>query len=295
MGKSLSVKKDWDDRLGKKIKDAMSILGVSVRALSETTGIEPQTLYSILNGHHQPSLIKLESICNALKVSVDALLDLEVNTLSLFPRDDQESLSYARFEDIWFGPEGGERISISRSFSMANYSEALRESMLRHIERAGEEQVTLAMEAFRARQEVIRKKEKRRIEVVTDAEVSDFICQRPPYDQVQRDLIVECVEGIIRRIKENPLDYELVIIPGLHHRVNYEIINREVILFNLGTIFLRQTHKSILDHFLREVGRFKTDLAIHANGEEVAAYLKKLLESRDIKGRGAKQPIPDGH
>ncbi len=278
MSSQHSSKKVWDDRLGKKIKDAMGILDVSVKNLAESTGIEAQTIYSILNGHHQPSLAKLEAICNALQVSMDSLLDLEVNTLSIFEGDEHESLSYARFEDIWFGPDGGERISVSRNFSLANYSEELRESSLRNIEHADEDHTKLSMEAFKARQEVTRKKEKRLIEIVTDAEVSDFICQRPPYDTLPRALIIECVEGIISKIKLNPLDYQLIIIPARYHKVNYEIINREVILFNLGTIFLRQTHRSILDHFIKEVGRFKTKYALHSNESEIIAFLRGLLK-----------------
>ena len=47
-------------RLGKKIRHVMNSFGFSVKQLSQKTDIELQTLYSILNGHHLPSIDKLE-------------------------------------------------------------------------------------------------------------------------------------------------------------------------------------------------------------------------------------------
>lgn len=73
-----------NNKIGKKIRDTMNSFGISVKELSRKTGIEVQTLYSILNGHHSPSVEKLEAICKALQISMDSLLDLEVNTFPIF-------------------------------------------------------------------------------------------------------------------------------------------------------------------------------------------------------------------
>ena len=268
-----------NNKIGKKIRDTMNAYGVSVKELSRKTGIEPQTLYSILNGHHRASVEKLEAICKALQISMDSLLDLEVNTFPIFPRKYEESLSYANFEDIWFGPNGGERISVSRNFSIANQSEELRRSILKNIYHFPEDRLDIAMAAFRKRQEVIRNKEKRRLEIVVESEVIDFIRQRDPYHLIDKTLIIDCIQRILRRLQEEPLNFEVVVIPRQYFLVNYEIINREVILFDLGTVFYRQTHPSVLTHFLKEVEDFKFRLARYSNREEVIQFFQEQLNA----------------
>ncbi len=268
-----------NNKIGKKIRDTMNSFGISVKELSRKTGIEIQTLYSILNGHHSPSVEKLEAICKALQISMDSLLDLEVNTFPIFPRKYEESLSYARFEDVWFGPNGGERISVSRNLSVANQPEELRRLILKNIYNFPEDRLDLAMEAFRKRQEVIRNKEKRRIEIVVESEIIDFIHQRDPFHLIPRELIVQCIEGVIQRLEEHPLDFEVIIIPRQYFLVNYEIINREVILFDLGTVFYRQTHPSILKHFLKEVEYFKFEIARYNQRDEVIQFFREHLNA----------------
>ncbi len=257
----------------------MTAFQMSVKELSQKTKIEPQTLYSIINGHHQASVEKLEAICKALHISMDALLDMEVNTIPHYARKYEESLSYARFEETWFGPNGGERISVSRNLSVANQSEALRASMLKNIYRYPEDKLELAMSAFRKRQQVIKEKEKRRLEIVVESEVVDFIRQRKPFNLLEKELIIETIEQVMQRLENEPLNFEVVLIPRQFFLVNYEIINREVILFDLGTVFFRQTHESILEHFLREVEDFKFRLAAVSERDAVLQFFKEQLDA----------------
>ncbi len=268
-----------ENKIGKKIKDTLNSFGISVQELSRQTGIEPQTLYSIVNGHHQASVEKLEKICKVLHISLDALLDLDVNTFPIYPPKYEESLSYAHFEDVWFGPNGGERISVSRNLSIANHSVELRRQFLKNIYRFPDEKLEQALVAFKKRQEVIKRKEKRRIEIVVESEIVDFIHQREPFDLVDRPLIIECIEGVINRLENEPLNFEVILIPRQFFLVNYEIINREVILFDLGSVFFRQTHPSILEHFLNEVQNFKYNLASIAERNQVLQFLKEHLDA----------------
>lgn len=251
----------------------MTALGMSVKELSAKTGIELQTLYSILNGHHQPSLKKMEAICATLQISLDSLLDLEVNTYFIYPQEYEATHSMASFEDIWFGPAGGERISVSRNLSIANYTMEVKEAVLRKIYKFPEDRIERAMEGFRQRQEVINEKEKQRLEIVNEHEILDFIYQEEPFNQLEQDQVYGVIESVVQRLENNPLDYEVIIVPRQHLLVNYEIINREVLLFDLGSVFLRQTHESILKHFLNEVETFKFKLAKYSAREQVIDFL----------------------
>lgn len=271
------AEKTKNNKIGKKIRDNMEAFGVSVKKLSAETGIEAQTLYSILNGHHQASLDKLELICKVLHISLDALLDIEVNTFPLYAKKYEESLSYARFEDVWFGPHGGERISVSRNLSVANQSEALRRSILKNIYGHPPEYLEQAMNAFRKRLEVIERKEKRRLEIVVESEVDDFIRQRKPFNLIEKELIVECIKNVTERLENNPLDFEVILIPRQFFLVNYEIINREVVLFDLGSVFFRQTHSDIIQHFLKEVEEFKFRRASISDRGAVIQFFRERL------------------
>ncbi len=268
-----------ENKIGKKIKDTLNAFGITVKELSRKTGIEAQTLYSIINGHHQASVEKLEKICKTLHLSMDALLDMEVNTFPIFPQQYEESLSYAHFEDVWFGPSGGERISVSRNFSIMNQSVELRRQFLKNIYEIPEDRLEQAISAFKKRQEVIKRKEKRRLEIVVESEVVDFIHQREPFDRLDKSLIVDCIENIIDRLKNEPLNFEVILIPRQFFLVNYEIINREVILFDLGSVFFRQTHPSLLEHFLNEVQDFKFKRASIAQRDHVLQFLEEHLNA----------------
>ncbi len=267
-------------RIGKKIRDTMKQFGISVKELSQKTGIELQTLYSILNGHHQASVEKLEAISRELQLSIDALLDLEVNTFPIFAEPYKASLSYAEFEDIWFGPTGGERISVSRNFSVMNHSPELRKEFLEKIYGLGKKEIKIALDSFEKRMEVIKKKEKSRLELVVDSEVSDFIKQREPFNLLSKKLVRECVENIIDKLENEPLNFEVVIIPRQYFLVNYEIINREVILFDLGTVFFRQTHPTLIKHFINEVELLKFKRSKISERSEVINFLRKLLNAK---------------
>ncbi len=65
-------------RLGKKNTTRNEFIWLFCETTFAKNYIELQTLYSILNGHHLPSIDKLEVISRALHLSIDALLDIEV-------------------------------------------------------------------------------------------------------------------------------------------------------------------------------------------------------------------------
>ncbi|GEM_PF-913343 len=269
--------------IGKKLRQAMKDLSISVKELAEKTGMRPQTIYSILNGHHRPSSVKLKALCQELHVSIDSLLDLETNAFPIFPDPYQESLSYAVFEDNWFGAYGGERISVSRGFSTANQSLKMRESMLRNVLNYSDAQVKTALAAFEKRNEVIAKKEKHRVEIVVQSEITDLIQQKDFFAAIPQKYIFEMIENIIDMLINQPHKLDVFIIPRQYFLVNYEIINREVILFDLGSVFLRQSHQSLLEHFLKEVEEFKSKHAIYQNRYDVVEFLKEQMEKARTK------------
>ncbi|NOX66839.1 MAG: helix-turn-helix transcriptional regulator [Chlorobi bacterium] len=265
------------ERLGKKIRHAMNAYGYTVKQLAEKTNIELQTLYSILNGHHLPSIDKLELLSKALHLSIDALLDIEVNTFPIFSSPHQAGMSYAEFEDIWFGENGGERISVSRNFSIMNQSVELRKEILKKIYKFTNQQIDQSIEAFIHRKGIIEKKEKNRLEIVVSSEIEDFIKRRDVFNLISPNLIGEMIEGIIDRLENHPMNFEVVIICRQHFLVNYEMINREVILFDLGSVFFRQTHPKLLEHFLKEVEALKFKNAKINQRDKVVKYLRGLL------------------
>lgn len=265
------------ERLGKKIRHAMNAYGYTVKQLAEKTNIELQTLYSILNGHHLPSIDKLESLSKVLHLSIDALLDIEVNTFPIFSSPHQAGMSYAEFEDIWFGENGGERISVSRNFSIMNQSVELRKEILKKIYKFTNQQIDQSIEAFLHRKGIIEKKEKNRLEIVVSSEIEDFIKRRDVFSLISPNLIGEMIEGIIDRLENHPMNFEVVIICRQHFLVNYEMINREVILFDLGSVFFRQTHPKLLEHFLKEVEALKFKNAKINQNDKVVKYLRGLL------------------
>lgn len=275
MSKSNELKKS--NKISKKIKDHLNIYGITAKGLAEKTGIELNTLYSIINGHQQPSVEKLERICSTLQISIDALLDLEVNTFPVYSQKVDESLFLAKFEDVWFGENGGERIVVSRNFSTANQSEALRRIIYKKIYQLPNDQVESAMQAFLKRQRIIQKKEKSRIEIVVESEVTDFILQRKPFDLIDSKLIHECVNGIISKLENDPLSYDLILIPRQFFSVNYEIINREVMVFDFGSALFRQTHPNILQNFLKEIEKYKYSLSCYPDRKQTIEFLRKLL------------------
>ena len=265
------------ERLGKKIRHAMNAYGYTVKQLAGETNIELQTLYSILNGHHLPSIDKLESLSKVLHLSIDALLDIEVNTFPIFSSPHQAGMSYAEFEDIWFGENGGERISVSRNFSIMNQSVELRKEILKKIYKFTNKQIDQSIEAFIHRKGIIENKEKNRLEIVVSSEVEDFIKRRDVFNLISPNLIGEMIEGIINRLENHPMDFEVIIICRQHFLVNYEMINREVILFDLGSVFFRQTHPKLLEHFLKEVEALKFKNAKINQRDKVVKYLRGLL------------------
>ncbi len=271
------MEEDKSIRIGKKIRETMNSHKMSVKELAQNTGIELQTLYSILNGHHQASVEKLAAISKELHLSIDALLDLEVNTFPIYSTTHEAASSYAKFEDIWFGITGGERISVSRNLSVVNQSMQLRKEFLENIYKLNPKQVKEALSAFEKRKEILKKKEKRRLEIVVESELIDYITRREPFNQLSQNLVEQSIENVIQKLENDALNFEVIIIPRQNFLVNYEIINREVILFDLGSVFFRQTHDSIVNHFLAEVEMLKFKLAKISDRNEVIQFFKDQI------------------
>lgn len=266
--------------VSEKLKTTLKSHGLTPAELAEQTDINVRTVYSILNGHQMGSADKLQRICTVLHISMDDLFELQVNSYPIFPKPYEEGRSYSHFEKIWFGEEGGERISVSRGFSVMNQSKELREDILKKVYGYSGKDLTVAMDSFLERKEIIEKREKNRLEIVVKSEIKDFILRRSPYDQVKKHLINDCVEHIIDRLKNDNLRFEVVFIPRQWFLVNYEIINRKVILFDMGTIFLKQQNTIILEHFLQEVHDLKTNHSLFRDTETQIEYLRGLLSAK---------------
>lgn len=263
--------------LGKKIKGVLASYGQSPLWLSEAAGIELPTVYSILNGHQLPSLEKLRKVCMALNISVDWLLEIETDAFYVFAQPGSESGRYAEFESAFLGERGGERISVSRGFSIVHQPIELRRQVLTRIFGWEGETLENALDAFTARREVIDRLEKRRVEYVVLSEIEDFISRRRPWDRVDPDLIEEFIASIIDRLRTDPIGFDVVVIPRQLFLVNYEILNREAIVFDLGTVFLRQSQQRIVDHFLHEVEQLHLHPDTISGRQQLVMLLEGLL------------------
>lgn len=270
--------------VGKKLKSTLSTSGQTPAWLSEKSGIGLPTVYAILNGYQLPSLEKLRRICTAMNVSIDWLLEVESDAFYVFPEPGSESLSYAEFESMTLMEGAGERISVSRGFSIVNQPLELRRQILERVYLLKGRALEIAMDSFVARREVLGKVEKRRVEYVVTSEIEDFVNQRAPWDRVQWSLIREFIDSIIHRLETDPLGFEVILVPRQFFLVNYEILNREVVVFDHGSMFLRQSSKRVVKHFMSEVE------ALHVNPESIASrkavsrFLEKLAGSRLVGG-----------
>jgi len=263
--------------IGSTLKRVLKEKGLKPADLARETGINVRTVYSILNGHQMAGPENLTSICGILGISLDDLFQVGMNSHPIFSKPYEESRSYAHFENIWFGENGGERISVSRGFSIMNQSRAMRQEILEKIFGLGAHEVQVALDGFHERQQIIRAKEKQRLEIVVASEIVDLIQRRPPFNKISSAHIDEMLKGIISRLEQDSLSFELVIIPRERFVVNYQIINREVILFDLGTIFLRQQNPVMLEHFLKEVNEFKTNYNLYPAVADQIRFLKGEL------------------
>ncbi len=243
--------------IGATLKRVLKEKDLKPANLAKETGINVRTIYSILNGYQMAGPENLASICGILGISLDDLFQVGMSSHPIFSKPYEESRSYAHFENIWFGENGGERISVSRGFSIMNQSLEMREEILQKIFGLGTSELDVALQGFIERQNIIQAKEKQRLEIVVESEIADLLNRRPPFDRISSHHIDDMLQRIIDRLEQDSLSFELVIIPRERFVVNYQIINREVILFDLGTTFLRQTNPVMLEHFLKEVAEFK--------------------------------------
>lgn len=271
--------------LGRKFKEALHRSGQSANWLAENTGIGLSTIYSIINGYQLPSLDKMRQLSKTLNLSVDWLLDIENDSFYIRPETGRESQSYAEFEEFWLGESSGERLSVSRNFSIVHQPVSLRKQVLERIYNLSDENIEISLNAFTARRKVIDQFERRRLEIVVISEIEDFILQRGPWDRLDFELIEEFTESIIARLKRDLLGLEIVLIPRQQFLVNYEILNREVILFDLGTIFLRQSHNNIVEHFIEEIQNFQRHPETIDERGHVIEFLQDLLEKARDKAK----------
>jgi len=260
--------------VGATLKDLMREKGMKPADLAQATGINVRTIYSILNGHQLPGPDKLKALSSVLEVSLDDIFYSGLETHPIFSRPFEEARSYAHFEKSWFGPDGGERISVSRNFSVMNQSPEMRAEVLSRIYNLEGADLDRALNGFLERLAVIEEKERRRIEVVVESEIRDLLAGRSVFGKISSTYIRQMINGIIQRLEEEPLSYELIVIPRERFVVNYEIINRKVILFDLGTVFLRQQNGVILEHFLEEVREFRRTHNLYLTLAEQIAFLR---------------------
>jgi transcriptional regulator with XRE-family HTH domain len=265
------------ESLGKKIRAALHRLGETPKWLSHKSGIGVSTVYSILNGHQLPSLDKLRQLCKVLNLSVDWLLDIESDSFYLRPDPGRESQSYAELEEFWLSQGSGERLSVSRGFSIVHQPLGLREQVLERIYQLPKKSVEISLDAFVHRRQVIDKHERRRLEIVVQSEIEDFILGRPPWDVLDFSLIKEFVGSIITRLREDLIGFEVTLIPRQLFVINYEILNREIIVFDLGQIFMRQSHANLVEHFIKEIQTFRGHPAALNERSQVIAFLEQTL------------------
>ena len=278
-GKSISA-----ESLGRKIRAALHRTSKSPKWLAAKSGIGVSTVYSILNGHQLPSLDKLRQLAGVLNLSVDWLLDIESDSFYFQPEPGRESQSYAEIEEFWLGQGNGERLSVSRGFSIVHQPIALREQVLDRIYHLNEEQIEVSLDAFIHRRQAIDEYERRRVEIVVQSEVEDFIFRRPPWDRLDFSLIKEFVESIICRLREDLLGFEMALIPRQLFLVNYEVLNREIIVFDFGHIFQRQSQTKLVQHFINEIQLFRSHPETLNERSEVIQFLEqaiKKVESKD--------------
>ncbi|TWT90302.1 helix-turn-helix protein [Pseudobythopirellula maris] len=278
------------EALGRKIRAALYQTGETPKWLAVKSGIGVSTVYSILNGHQLPSLEKLRQLCSVLNLSIDWLLDIESDSFYLRPQIGHESRSYADLEEFWLSQGSGERLSLSRGFSIVHQPLSLREQVLKRIYELPQEQADVAMEAFVHRRRVIDEHERRRVEVVVQSEVEDFVLRRPPWDRLDAEPIKEFIETIISRLREDLLGFEVVLIPRQLFVVNYEILNREIIVFDLGQVFMRQSHQNLLDHFMRQVSECQKHPESIVERSEVIQFLEQTLQRAGAFDDSSPQP-----
>ncbi len=263
--------------LGKKIKSSLHQSGQSVHWLAESTHISLSTVYSILNGHQTPSLDKIRRICTVLNLSLDWLLEIESDSFYIRPDVGYESQTYAELEEFWLGEGSGERLSVSRGFSIVHQPVELRRQVLDRIYQLSGPQIEKSIDAFTTRRQIIDNFENRRVEIVVQSEIEDFVNQRPPWDSLDFVLIKQFIEAIVKRLQEDTLGLDVSLIPRHLFLVNYEIVNREIILFDLGHLFLRQSHRNVIDHFVREIQEFRSHPMTIDDRSEVIRFLEKKL------------------
>ena len=205
------------------------------------------------------------------------MLDIESDSFYLRPELGHESKSYADLEEFWLSEGSGERLSVSRGFSIVHQPINLREQVLERIYRFSREQIDVSLDSFIHRRQVIDEHERRRLEVVVRSEVEDFILRRPPWGRLDFEPVKEFIESIITRLREDLIGFEMSLIPRQLFVVNYEILNREIIVFDLGQIFMRQSHANLVEHFLKEIQHFRAHPETINDRSEVIRFLEQTL------------------
>ena len=184
-------------------------------------------------------------------------------------------------EEFWLSQGSGERLSVSRGFSIVHQPIDLRRQVLERIYQLPEKNIEISLDAFIHRRQVIDEYERRRLEIVVQSEIEDFVLGRPPWDSLDFTLIKEFVEAIITRLREDLIGFEMALIPRQLFVINYEILNREIIVFDLGQIFMRQSHANLVEHFIREIQSFRG----HPEAQSERSQVIGLLGANPRPGR----------
>ena len=79
-----------------RIKELMKVKGWNTYTLAMEAGLTTSTLYGVMNGRTQPTIITIESLCIALNISLSDFFDVEIKTPS-----ELESINndYAKLSD----------------------------------------------------------------------------------------------------------------------------------------------------------------------------------------------------
>lgn len=65
-----------------RIKELMKVKGWNTYTLAMEAGLTTSTLYGVMNGRTQPTIVTIESLCIALNISLSDFFDVEIKTPS---------------------------------------------------------------------------------------------------------------------------------------------------------------------------------------------------------------------
>ena len=85
------------------------------------------------------------------------------------------------------------------------------------------------------------------------------------------------IESVLARLHDYLIGFEMSLIPRQLFVFNYEILNREFIVFDLGRFFMRPSHANLVEHFLREIHHFGGHPETINKRNKVIRFLEQTL------------------